>query len=104
MRRRTRPQRRGSPRRRQLGETGRRRRLVVEGDDLPGRPIGEQGADEPVVERVPRLERAVRRQQRVAGEHQVADGVEDLVLDELVVVAQAVGVEQIGRASCRERV
>ena len=42
-----------------------------------------------------RAERAVGGQQRLANEVQVAHGIQDLVLDELIVVAQAVAVEHL---------
>src|SRR4029079_310686 len=84
-----------SPRRRELCQPRRGLGFVLEGDDLPRRAIGEQRADESVVERVPGLERAIRGEQRMPGEHEIADRVEDLVLDELVVVAEAVAVENL---------
>src|SRR5207249_8810222 len=81
------------PGRREFGETGRRLALVIERDDLVGARIGEQRAQQLVVQRVAALEGDVAREQRLAGDVHVADRIEDLVLDELVGVAQAFGVE-----------
>src|SRR5262245_14187063 len=53
--------------------------------------LREQRASERVVERVAGLERGVLADQRVSEQVQVADRVQHLVLDELVVVAQALG-------------
>ncbi len=44
---------------------------------------------------MPAAKRAVGGKQRLAHDVQVTDGVEDLVLDELVLVAQAIGVEHL---------
>src|SRR3982751_3324717 len=85
----------GSPRRRELRHAGGRLGLVLEGHDLPRRAIAQEGAHEPVVERVTRLEGAIGGEQRMADEDEVADRVEDLVLDELVVVAQALAVQHL---------
>src|SRR5207253_3686240 len=85
----------GSPRRRELRHARGCLGLVLEGHDLPRRSIAQQGAHEPVVERVTRLEGAVGGEQRMADEDEVADRVEDLVLDELVVIAQALAVQHL---------
>ena len=48
-----------------------------------------------VVQRMTRLVRGKRANDIMAAHEQVADGVQHFVLDELVVVAQAIGVEHL---------
>lgn len=71
----------------------RRGLLIVEADDLVRALIGEQRAQQLVVEAVARLVRGIRREQRMPDHVQVADRIEHLVAHELVVVAQRVVVE-----------
>ena len=78
---------------RRLREAGGGLALILEGDHLPGITLGQQLAQQEVVHGVARAESAVRSQQGLANEVQVAHGVQDLVLHELVVVAQAVLVQ-----------
>ncbi len=85
----------GSPGLHGRGEPGGRLPFTLERGDLPGVLVGQQFAQQPVVHRVARAEGAVGRQQRPADDVEVADGVEDLVLHELVVIAQAVGIEHL---------
>src|SRR5688572_9719375 len=85
------------------GSRGRRVRLpreesrrvfgTLEFHQLPRLLVLEQRAQERVVHRVSGLVAAERADERVAEEVKVADGVENLVLHELVLVAQTVAVE-----------
>src|SRR5690606_21910113 len=67
-----------------------------EAHPLPGVRAREQLAQQPVVQAVARLVAGELADDAVAGEVQVADGVEDLVLHELVAVAQALLVQHAG--------
>src|SRR5690606_31908934 len=69
--------------------------LVLEGHHFPGFRVGQQGLEGGVVEGVPRLVCNKLANQGVAQLIQVADGVEDLVLDELVLVAQPLFIEDL---------
>jgi hypothetical protein len=62
--------------------------LVLERHQFEGVALRQQRAQQLVVQRMAGAEGAVARQQRLAQQVQVAHRVQDLVLDELVVVAQ----------------
>ena len=71
-----------------------RRRLVpFQGGEFPGAAIGHEGAQELVVERMAGFVGHVAREQRVTGQVQVADGIQDLVPYEFVGESQAFGIE-----------
>src|SRR5690606_36702509 len=67
--------------------------LGLERDDLPVVLARTQRSREVVVQGMARLAGHIAGQKRLADQVQVADRVQDLVLDELVLVAQAVAVE-----------
>src|SRR5678815_5628806 len=81
--------------RRPAAERGGDRRLVRERRDLERVRPRKQGPAQLVVERVPGLVRRVLADQWIAEQVQVADRVEHLVAHELVVVAQALAVEDL---------
>ena len=68
----------------------------------PGRRIGDQRAQDRVIELVAAADRLVRTEQRRSGKRQIADGVERLVPDEFVGIAQPFRIEQavIGDDQC----
>src|SRR5690606_34532000 len=66
---------------------------IFEGDYFPGICIGQQRAQQLVVECMSRLEAAELTHQALAQQIKITDGIENLVLDELVLVPQAVFVE-----------
>src|SRR6185295_8857413 len=66
---------------------------ALEHDGLERAGIGERCARQLVVESVPGLVRGKRAKQRSAEQIKVADRVEQLVADELVGEAQAVGIQ-----------
>src|SRR5699024_7067837 len=63
------------------------------GGELPGAFLGQQRARQLIVEVMTRLMGGIACNQRVANEIQITDSVENLVLDEFVVVAQAIGIQ-----------
>src|SRR5262249_29546461 len=67
--------------------------ITLEHDLLPGRSIGEQRAQQLVVERVAGFVAGELPDQAVPEQVEVPDRIEDLVLDELVLVAQPVLVQ-----------
>src|SRR5687768_17970871 len=67
--------------------------LVLETDFFPGRRVRKHRTQQLVVQLVARLVAVERADEAVPEQVQVADRIEDLVLDELVLVAQAVLVE-----------
>ncbi len=81
--------------RRELPILEHRRHVVgaLEGGHFEGVLACQQGASKCVVEAMTRLERGVLPDERMAQQVEIADGVQHLVLHELVVVAQALGVE-----------
>src|SRR5678815_2846636 len=76
-----------------MGVRNRRLGRIVEADLFPGLAVGEQLAQQFIVQLVPGFVAEERTNQAVTEQIQVADRVEDLVLDELVLVTQAVFVE-----------
>ena len=66
---------------------------ILESDFLPGIRVLDQFPQQLVVQGMPRFVAAERTDQAVAEQVQIAYGVQDLVFDKLVLVAQAVLVQ-----------
>jgi len=67
--------------------------LFLEGHDFPAVPAGNQLAQQQVIERVTRFVPAELTDEGLAQQIQITDRIEDLVLDELILVAETVFVE-----------
>src|SRR5882724_10908824 len=73
-----------------------RRRGIAERDVAPGIAVAEQRPQQLVIEPMPGAQADELAEQGRAGEIEVADGVDHLVAHELVAIAQAVLVHDVG--------